>query len=137
MKTFVDSNILIDAVSDDERYANWSLNALDVAAARGDLACDPIVFAEVSIRFSDLDTCSAFFERSNISLEPTPQPALFLAGRAYLKYKERGGARGNVLPDFLIGAHAAVLGCPLITRDLKRYRTYFPNLPLIAPDTQP
>jgi predicted nucleic acid-binding protein len=131
--TFVDSNVLIDIVGADPVHADWSLNALEAAALAGPVVADPIVFAETSIRFATFEAATRFFERAEIALHPTPQAALFLAGRTFLDYRRKGGARSGVLPDFLIGAHAAVRGAPLLTRDTSRYRTYFPKLNLIAP----
>jgi predicted nucleic acid-binding protein len=130
--TYVDSNVLIDLVSNDPAYAAWSIAALDSAAAQGKLAVDPIVFAEVSIRFATFEAVAGFFQRSEIEIAPTPPEALFLAGKVFMAYRRKGGVRTGVLPDFLIGAHAAVRDAPLLTRDHGRYRTYFPRLRLIS-----
>ena len=137
MTTFVDSNVLIDLVSDNPAFYAWSDRRLNLAAEAGALAVDPIVFAEVSVRMPDLDSTISYFRRSRIAIVPTPEEALFLAGRAFLAYRRGGGTTTGVLPDFLVGAHAAHLGRPLLTRDATRYRTYFPTLALIAPDTHP
>jgi predicted nucleic acid-binding protein len=132
--TFVDSNVLIDIVSDDPVHANWSTASLGRAALSSRILVDPIVFAEVSIRFSDCDAATNFFLRSGITVEPTPIAALCQAGRAFLQYRRQGGSRTGVLPDFLIGAHSAHRDAPLLNRDARRFRAYFPTLALIAPD---
>ena len=129
----VDSNVLLDVMSEDERWAPWSARALAEAAETGRLVINPIVYSEVSVRFErieDLEDAlpAAWFER-----EPIPYEAAFLAGKVFTAYRRRGGAKTSPLPDFLIGAHAAIAGYRLLTRDARRYRTYFADLSLISP----
>lgn len=129
----VDSNIIIDLASQDEEWLDWSASALERAAATGPLVINPIVYAEVSIdyqRIEELDAAvpSAYFER-----RPLPWAAAFLAGKCFAQYRKRGGKKTAPLPDFYIGAHAAVEGLTLLTRDPRRYRAYFPKLSIIAP----
>ncbi len=129
----VDSNVLLDVLTEDPRWYRWSAAALARCAEESNLVINPIVYAEVSIRFEtveELDDVFApdFFERS-----PLPWDAAFLAGKRFLEYRRRGGRKETPLPDFYIGAHAAVAGIALLTRDATRYRTYFPSLRLIAP----
>ena len=131
--TLVDTNILLDLFTKDPVWARWSMNQLDVAAARGPLIINDVVYAELSVRFSDIRALDAALDTAALRLEPTPRAALFLAGRVFQRYRAAGGPRTGVLPDFFIGAHAAVAGWPLVTRDVRRYRTYFPRLVLITP----
>jgi hypothetical protein len=131
--TLVDTNVLLDLFTKDPVWARWSMNQLDVAAARGPLIINDVVYAELSVRFSDIRALNAALGTAALRLEPTPRVGLFLAGRVFQRYRAAGGSRTGVLPDFFIGAHAAVAGWPLITRDMRRYRTYFPRLVLITP----
>ncbi len=129
----VDSNVLLDVLTEDPRWFPWSAQALARVADEAVLVINPIIYAEVSIRFArieDLEEALALhlFERSQL-----PWDAAFLAGKCFLKYRRRGGRKGSTLPDFYIGAHAAIAGMSLLTRDASRYRTYFPTLRLIAP----
>lgn len=129
--TLVDSNVLFDVVTDDPVWSEWSADALDRAFELGAVAINPIVYAEVSVRYEqieDVDDALAAFTRLAL-----PYAAGFLAGKAYLEYRRRGGTRTAPLADFYIGAHAAVSGYRLLTRDAKRFRTYFPSLELVAP----
>lgn len=129
----VDTNILLDVVTDDPVWADWSQRQLDVASLRDQLATNPVVYAELSSRFQRIDDLDILLTSVEIGVADMSRPALFLAGQAFRIYRSRGGPRLSVLPDFFIGAQAAVLDAPLITRDTRRYRTYFPNLRLIAP----
>jgi hypothetical protein len=133
MTTFVDTNVLLDVATNDPSWADWSIRRLDAAAIRGPLIINDIVYAELSVRYGRLEDFDAFVEKAGVVHNVTPRGALFLAGKAFQTYRAKGGARTGVLPDFFIGAHAAVLGVPLLTRDAGRYRTYFPKLQLIAP----
>ena len=131
--TLVDSNILLDVATNDPTWAEWSSRALEIAANESPLVINALIYAEVSIgyeRIEDLEQAvpSAIFRR-----EPLPYEAAFLAGKAFLKYRRRGGLRASPLPDFYIGAHAAVSDFRIITRDSRRYRAYFPTVDLIAP----
>jgi predicted nucleic acid-binding protein len=131
----VDSNVLLDLFSGDPSWAKWSETQLAIARLRGGLVVNDVIYAELSIRYDCIDEVESALERGNITVIKIPRPALFLAGKVFLAYRRRGGTRSSVLPDFFIGAHAAVLGVPLLTRDSRRYRTYFPTLELIAPDS--
>jgi predicted nucleic acid-binding protein len=136
--TLVDTNVLLDLVTDDPGWADWSVAQLDAAAIRGGLAIDAVIYAELSVRFEKIEALDAMLTQAGIALLPIPRPALFLAGKAFQRYRasggaRTGGARTGVLPDFFIGAHAAVAGLALLTRDAQRYRTYFPTVELIAP----
>jgi len=128
----VDSSVLLDVLTEDERWFDWSSRELARSAEQGSLVINPVVYAEVSIRFrriEDLDeVLGADFER-----RPLPWPAAFLAGKTFVAYRRRGGSRAAPLPDFFIGAHAAVEGLALLTRDESRYRHCFPTVRLIAP----
>jgi predicted nucleic acid-binding protein len=130
---FVDSNVLIDLVTDDPTWAEWSDHQLDVVASKDELAINSVVYAELSISFARIEQVDAFVEAAGLSLVDIPRAALFLAGKAFRTYRAKGGAKSGVLPDFFIGAHAAVVGATLLTRDVSRYRRYFPRLTLIAP----
>lgn len=133
--SLVDTNVLIDLAARDPRWAAWSEQALEAAALRGPLAISEVGFAELSIGFDGIEACEAFLAELQIETLPMPRPALFLAGKAFLAYRRQGGVRHGVLPDFFIGAHAAVARLPLITRAPRRYRRYFPTVSLIAPDS--
>jgi predicted nucleic acid-binding protein len=130
----VDANILLDIMSEDEHWFAWSTEALARVADRRWLVINPIVYAEVSIRYSRIEDLDAALPRDMFEREAIPYEAAFLAGKAFMAYRRRGGPRHSPLPDFFIGAHAAVAGYALMTRDAARYRTYFPKLALIAPD---
>lgn len=133
--TLVDTNVLLDLVTDDPVWAEWSVRQLDAASLKGPLAINDVVYAEMSVRFGRIEDLDAVLDEAGIALAPMPRPALFLAGKVFQRYRAAGGTRNGVLPDFFIGAHAAVAGLPLLTRDVQRYRTYFPSLRLIAPQT--
>ncbi len=133
--TLVDTNVLLDVVTADQVWADWSLAALDAADTAGPVWINDVGYAELSVRFSAIETLDALLDEARIDLAPIPRAALFLAGKAFLRYRAAGGARTGVLPDFFIGAHAAVEGWPLLTHDAARYRTYFPSVRLIAPPT--
>lgn len=130
--TFIDTNVLLDLFTNDPSWADWSIGQLDAATARGTLLINDVVYAELSVRFDTIEALDAVLQEAGIVLDPTPREALFLAGRVFKQYRAAGGLRTGVLPDFFIGAHAAVVGIPLLTRDVQRYRTYFPKLTLIT-----
>jgi len=130
----VDSNVLLDVLTTDSRWLPWSARMLEQASDRYRLVINPIIFAEVSQRFSRQADADVALPPTVLLREPLPYDAAFLAGKAYLDYRRRGGQKTSPLPDFFIGAHATVAGYKLLTRDVQRYRTYFPDLPLIAPD---
>ena len=129
----VDTNVLLDLVTDDPDWLEWSLARLEEAALAGPVLINDVVYAEISIRYERIEHLDTMLADAMIEIAPTPRPALFLAGKALQHYRAAGGVRTGVLPDFFIGAHAAVEGWPLLTRDARRYRTYFPKLTLIAP----
>ncbi|MFZ6762229.1 type II toxin-antitoxin system VapC family toxin [Pseudoroseomonas sp. WGS1072] len=134
MATLIDTNILLDLATDDPRWVDWSLRQLEAAAAQGPLLINDVVYAELSVRFPGIEQVDAFVAEAGLQLEPLTRPALFLAGKVFKAYRSRGGSRTGVLPDFLIGAQAAVAKLPLLTRDAARYRSYFPTVALIGPD---
>lgn len=133
--TLVDTNVLLDLVTDDPVWAEWSIRQLDAASVKGPLAINDVVYAELSVRFERIEALDDVLDEACITLAPMPRPALFLAGKVFQRYRAAGGVRNGVLPDFFIGAHAAVTSLPLLTRDVQRYRTYFPSLSLITPET--
>jgi predicted nucleic acid-binding protein len=131
--TLVDTNVLLDLVTDDPDWGEWSLARLEEAALAGPVLINDVVYAETSIRYDRIEDLDAMLAQAMIEIAPAPRSALFLAGKAFRQYRKAGGPRNGVLPDFFIGAHAAVQGWPLLTRDAGRYRRYFPKLALIAP----
>lgn len=131
--TLVDSNVLIDVFSNDPAWSDWSREALRQAGADGPLVINEVIYAEVSARYSHIEELEFELPRDDFQREHTPWPAAFLAGRAFAEYRKRGGDRRSPLPDFFIGAHAALAGLRLLTRDASRYRTYFPAVDLITP----
>ena len=130
----IDSNVLLDLMTEDPRWFSWSAKALANAAETLRLVINPIIYAEVSIRYSLIEDLNAALPKAMIDREPIPYEAAFLAGKAFRVYRRRGGTKRSTLPDFFVGAHASVAGYSLLTRDATRYRTYFPKLPLIAPN---
>lgn len=131
--TLVDSNVLIDIFTEDRRWYEWSSQAIAAARDAGVLIINPIVYAEVSVRFSGIEEVDEALPAADFLREELPYPAGFLAGKAYLKYRARGGMKRSPLADFYIGAHAAVCRYQLLTRDAARYRTHFPRLALVTP----
>lgn len=129
----LDSNVVLDVVTADPVWASWSKEMIARAQAQGTLAINDVIYAEISIRFGDARDVDTLVDELSLEVERVPRAALFLAGKVFQRYRAAGGARTGVLPDFFIGAHAASLGVPLITRDPRRYRSYFPTLMLIAP----
>lgn len=129
----VDTNVLLDVVTDDATWAGWSQRQLEIWALRGTLVINAVIYAELSIGFERIEELEAVLSETGIALAEIPRSALFLAGKVFRTYKRKGGARTGILPDFFIGAHAAVARLPLLSRDTGRYRTYFPTLELIVP----
>ena len=129
----VDSSVLLDIFTGDKVWVEWSVSQLERAAADGSLFIDPIVYAEVSIRFSRIEDLEDAIHECGLLWSEVPREALFLAGKAWLGYRRRGGTKSLPLPDFLIGAHAAVGGLTLITRDPERVRTCYPSVHLVTP----
>jgi predicted nucleic acid-binding protein len=131
--TLVDSNVLLDVATSDPTWFDWSSEALESAANDSLLVINALVYAEVSIGFQRIEDLEVAVPSSLFRRDPLPFEAAFLAGKAFLQYRRRGGRRATPLPDFYIGAHAAVAGFRLLTRDARRYQTYFPNLELLSP----
>ncbi len=132
--TLVDSNVLLDILTEDPSWEDWSTDALAEAAEAGPLYINPIVYSEVSIRFSTVEALEDALPSQDYRREPIPWAAAFLAGKVFLDYRRNKGTRSTTLPDFFIGAHAAVADLDLLTRDVGRYRSYFPTVSLIVPD---
>ena len=130
----VDSNVLIDVLTEDPRWFAWSSEILSAAADRAVLSIDPIIYAEVSIGFETIEDLERALPHEGFRRMHLPTEAAFLAGKAFVRYRRAGGARRSPLPDFFIGAHAAVENMTLLTRDAGRYRSYFPGLRIVAPD---
>jgi predicted nucleic acid-binding protein len=132
--TLVDSNVLIDVLAGGSEWANRSAAAIRAAGADGPLVINEVIYAEVSVRYADTDELDRDLPLDYFQRERTPWPAAFLAGKAFLAYRQKGGRRLSPLPDFFIGAHAAVVGLRLLTRDSTRYRTYFPTVEVLTPE---
>jgi predicted nucleic acid-binding protein len=137
MSTLVDSNVVIDLCKKDSGHFAWSLRSIMSAANEGPLLINQVIYAETAGEFEAQEAFETTFKDIGIVFEDLPWACAFLAGHAHKKYRSSGGERNRTLPDFLIGAHAALKGHRLITRDARRYRNYFPTLELIAPDTHP
>jgi predicted nucleic acid-binding protein len=131
VKTLVDTNVLIDIITQDKVWRSWAETALQKAAEHTILAINPIIFAEVSMKFARIEDADAALV--DFAREVLPYEAGFLAGKAFLAYKKRGGSKRSPMPDFYVGAHATIGRMDLLTRDAARYRTYFPRLKIIAP----
>jgi predicted nucleic acid-binding protein len=129
----VDTNVIIDFLDRDSEWADWSAAMLTDAADKGRLVINPIIYAEVSVEYDDIDEVEDALPPDYFMRAPLPWEAAFLAGKCFERYRRRGGTKRSPLPDFYIGAHAAVTGMTLLTRDARRYRTYFPKLKIIAP----
>jgi predicted nucleic acid-binding protein len=133
-RTLVDSNILIDLLTENSEWFEWSSAALTQAAQDGLLLINPLIYAEVSIRFTRVEDLDDALPPEDFIRTPLPWSAAFLAGKSFVDYRHRGGTKTAPLPDFYIGAHAAVAKFTLLTRDAARYREYFPTVRVIAPD---
>jgi predicted nucleic acid-binding protein len=131
--TLVDSNVILDVLTEDDEWSSWSGDRLADAADEGALIINPIIYAEVSARFERIEDLDEALPDAYYRRVPLPFEAAFLAGQCFVKYRRRGGERRSPLPDFYIGAHAAIAGLTLLTREATRYRTYFPTLRIIAP----
>jgi predicted nucleic acid-binding protein len=131
--TLVDTNVLLDLVTNDATWADWSIRQLDAAALKGPVVINDVSYAELSVRFATIEVLDVILHDAGVVTEPMPRPALFLAGKAFQRYRDSGGRRTGVLPDFFIGAHAAVARLVLLPRDARRYRSYFPTIDLVAP----
>lgn len=131
----IDSNVILDLVSDDKIWATWSIKRLEAAATIGPIFVNDVVYAEISVRYERIEDLNFMLGSAGIEVAPIPKEALFLAGKVFARYRKAGGTRLGVLPDFFIGAHAVVAAIPLLTRDIARYRTYFPSIEIISPET--
>ena len=134
MDILVDSNVILDILTVDKKWFPWSSESLIHCAEQNLLVINPIIYAEVSIRFDRIEDLEDVVSPSLFRRDPLPWEAAFLAGKCFLSYRKKGGHRRSPLPDFFIGAHATIAEMPLLTRDTTRYRTYFPKVRLIAPD---
>ncbi|GAA0251118.1 type II toxin-antitoxin system VapC family toxin [Rhodanobacter caeni] len=132
-RVLVDANVLLDVLTDDPKWYGWSAAQLDACAASGELCINPIVYAEVSVGFERIEQLDDALSPDSFTRLELPWEAGFLAGKAFLQYRRARGMRRSPLPDFYIGAHAAIEGLALLTRDARRYRTYYPTLELICP----
>ena len=131
--TLVDSCVLLDVITGDEQWADWSAREIATAMDAGRVVINPLIYAEVSVGYSSVEELDDLLPVGDYQREPLPYRAGFAAGKAYLRYRRSGGGKRSPMPDFYIGAHAAVAGYRLLTRDASRYQTYFPKLELIVP----
>jgi predicted nucleic acid-binding protein len=129
----VDTSVLLDVLTDDAVWAEWSERQLDAARLQGPIAVNEIVYAELSVRAPRMEDVDSALQGMKVEVLATSRPALFLAGKVFARYRARGGTRSGVLPDFFVGALAAVEKLPLLTRDARRIRSYFPTVELIGP----
>jgi predicted nucleic acid-binding protein len=132
--TLVDSNVLLDVATRTPEWWQWSLRQLNLAALNGPVVINDVIYAEISTRYPSVDVVDTVVLDIGVDLVPMSRSALFLAGKAYLRYRATGGTRTGALSDFFIGAHAEAEQLPLLTRDVRRYRSYFPTVELIAPE---
>ena len=130
----VDTNVLVDVVENDPEWADWSIAQLQAQSKVHRLVINPVIYSELSLTFSTVEALDKVLDDMELQMLEIPKPALFLAGKAFVKYRRSGGVKHNVLGDFFIGAHAAVSGLPVLTRDARRYRNYFPGVRLVAPE---
>jgi predicted nucleic acid-binding protein len=129
----VDTNILVDVLENDPDWADWSVAQLQAQSKVHKLVINPIIYSELSLTFSSAEELDEVLDGMKLPVLEMPKPALFLAGKAFVQYRRSGGAKNNVLGDFFIGAHAAVSDLPLLTRDTRRYKNYFPSVKLVTP----
>jgi hypothetical protein len=130
----VDTNVLVDVLEDDPDWAEWSISQLRSQSKVHRLIINPIIYSELSLTFSAVEAMDETLGLMEIPMVEIPKAALFLAGKAFVQYRRKGGTKTNVLGDFFIGAHAAVSGLPVLTRDVRRYAHYFPSVRLVSPD---
>jgi predicted nucleic acid-binding protein len=135
--TLVDTNVLFDVNGDQSEWQTWSERHMADAADRGDLLINPVIYAELAIGYATREDIDGLLVHGRLQREAIPWDAAYIAGHAYVSYRRRGGTRSLPLPDFFIGAHAAVRGYTLLTRDRGYYATYFPTLKIISPETHP
>lgn len=132
--TLVDSNVLLDILTEDPTWRKWSSDALAQATDTGPLYINPIIYSEVSVRFTTIEALEDALPPQDYRRVPVPWAAAFLAGKVFLDYRRNQGTKSTTLPDFFVGAHAAIADLELLTRDVARYRTYFPTVVLVAPN---
>lgn len=132
----VDTNVLVDVLEDDPEWADWSIGQLRAQSKIHRLAINPVIYSELSLTFSTVEALDRAVDDLGLAVIEIPRPALFLAGKAFVRYRRQGGKKENVLADFFIGAHAAVSRFPVLTRDTRRYASYFTNVALIAPEAR-
>ena len=137
MATIIDTNILVDVAVRDPAWLQWSRSKLNQAAQQGALIINQIIYSEFSVRYQSVEEVEALLPADAFRRESVPWIAAYAAGRSFAAYRRAGGSKERVLPDFLIGAHAFIRGYSLLTRDPKGYRSYFPGLDIIAPETHP
>lgn len=135
--TLVDTNVLLDVIEQRVAWHAWAVREIRAAMSRGRIVINQIIYSEASVPYLDAEEFDAILNINRLVKEDIPWRGAFLAGKAFLEYRRRGGVRNQGLPDFFIGAHASVNGYRLLTRDATRYRTYFPEVSLIAPDSHP
>lgn len=130
----VDTNVLIDVLQDDPQWADWSIRQLRAQSQLHELAINPIIYSELSLMYESIEALEQTLVAMRLSFLEMPRPALFVAAKAFIRYRREGGTKQNVLPDFFIGGHAAVAKCAVLTRDPARYRSYFPTVELLTPE---
>jgi predicted nucleic acid-binding protein len=131
--TLIDSCVLLDVITGDKKWADWSAAQIAAAVDRGRAVVNPLIYAEVSVGYETVEELDELLPADGYEREPLPYLAGFAAGKAFLRYRRGGGQKRSPMPDFYIGAHAAIAGYQLLTRDVSRYRTYFPTIDIIAP----
>ncbi|MGF1614538.1 MAG: type II toxin-antitoxin system VapC family toxin [Gammaproteobacteria bacterium] len=129
----VDTNVLVDVLENDPDWVEWSIGRIRNLSKIHELAINPVIYAELSLAFDAVEELDAVVSDMDLKFVEIPRAALFLAGKAFIRYRKQGGSKTNVLSDFFIGAQAAVMGCAILTRDTKRYRSYFPSVAVLAP----
>ena len=129
----VDTNVLIDVLNNEPQWADWSIHQLRVQSKIHLLSINPIIYAELSCTFKKVEDLDEVLQVMELKFNQIPKPALFLAGKAFQRYRRQGGVKNSILADFFIGAHAAVSRLPVLTRDTQRYQTYFPTVKLVSP----
>jgi len=130
----VDTNVLIDVLNNEPQWADWSIHQLRVQSKIHVLSINPIIYAELSCTFKKVEDLDEVLQVMELKFNQIPKPALFLAGKAFQRYRRQGGVKNSILADFFIGAHAAVSRLPVLTRDTQRYQTYFPTFKLVSPN---
>lgn len=130
----VDTNVLVDVIQNNSLWADWSVEQLVIQGKIHELVINPVIYAELAAIYDSREKLDAATVRMGVEFQEFPRSSLYVAGQAYRRYRRQGGPKLSVLPDFFIGAHAAVLHCAVLTRDPRRYRSYFPSVDLITPE---